>query len=226
MIKEQITETAKSSKFRKREDGQKMTNKTKMRTKEITFIGLMGALSAVLMLFRFPIPFMPPFMDFDFAGAVEMIGGFMFGPVAAVFIAIVKILLKMVMMGSSSIGTGEVQNIMLSCAYVVPAAIIYTRKKTKKNAVIGMVVGTLAAVVTAVLTNIYLIIPFYAKLANMTVDDIVAMCTAVNPAMKNVVTMVVFGIIPFNLIKYGVSSAVALVLYKHLSRPIKAIINK
>ena len=58
MIKEQITETAKSSKFRKREDGQKMTNKTKMRTKEITFIGLMGALSAVLMLFRFPIPWL------------------------------------------------------------------------------------------------------------------------------------------------------------------------
>ena len=191
MIKEQITETAKSSKFRKREDGQKMTNKTKMRTKEITFIGLMGALSAVLMLIRFPIPFMPPFMDFDFAGVVEMIGGFMFGPVAAVFIAIVKILLKMVMMGSSSIGTGEVQNIMLSCAYVVPAAIIYSRKKTKKNAVIGMIVGTLAAVVTAVLTNIYLIIPFYAKLANMSVDDIVAMCTAVNPAMAETITAVV-----------------------------------
>ena len=203
-----------------------MKNKTKMRTKEITFIGLMGALSAVIMQFRFPIPFMPPFMDFDFAGAVEMIGGFMFGPVAAVFIAIVKILLKMVMTGSSSFVTGEVQNVMLSCAYVVPAALIYSRKKTKKNAVIGMVVGTLAAVVTAVLTNVYMIIPFYANLANMTVDDIVAMCTAVNPAMKNVVTMVAFGIIPFNLIKYGVSSVVALVLYKHLSRPIKAIINK
>ena len=104
-------------------------------------------------------------MDFDFAGAVEMIGGFMFGPVAAVFIAIVKILLKMVMMGSSSIGTGEIQNVLLSCAYTVPAALIYSRNKSKKNAMIGMVAGTLAAIVTAVLTNLYLIIPFYAKLS-------------------------------------------------------------
>ena len=89
-----------------------------------------------------------------------------------------------------------------------------------------MAVGTVAATITAVLTNLYMIIPFYATLFGMTMDDIVAMCTAVNPAMKNTVTMVVLGIIPFNLIKYGVSSLVALVLYKHLSRALKSFIQQ
>lgn len=206
-------------------NGQVMSSKTKMRTKEITSISLMGALSFVLMLFKFPLPFMPPFMDFDFAGVVEIMGGLMFGPLAAFYIIVVKILLKLVIMGTSSAGTGELQNVLLSCAYVIPAVLIYMRNKTKKTARIGMGVGTAAATVVAVLTNLYLIIPFYATLFGMTMDDIVAMCTAVNPAMKDAATMVVLGIIPFNLIKYGVSSLVALVLYKHLSRALKSFIQ-
>lgn len=199
--------------------------KGKMRAKEITFISLMGALAAVLMLFKFPIPMMPPFMDFDFAGVVEIVGGLMFGPIAAVYIIIVKILLKMVMMGSTSIGTGEIQNVMLSCAYVLPAVLLYMRNKTKKMAAIGLVLGTVAAIITAILTNLYLIIPFYATLAGMTVEDIIAMCTAVNPAVTDMATFVILGIIPFNLIKYGASSVLTLVLYKHLSKPIKKFIN-
>lgn len=204
----------------------KQGSKAKMRTKEITFISLMGALAAVLMLFKFPIPMMPPFMDFDFAGVVEIIGGLMFGPVAAVYIIIVKILLKMVMMGSSSIGTGEVQNVLLSCSYVLPAVLLYMTKKTKKRAAIGLILGTVAAIVTAIITNLYLIIPFYAKLAGMTTQDIIDMCTAVNPAVTDVKTFVILGIIPFNIIKYGASSVLTLLLYKHLSSPIKKFIRE
>lgn len=204
----------------------KQGSKAKMRTKEITFISLMGALAAVLMLFKFPIPMMPPFMDFDFAGVVEIIGGLMFGPVAAVYIIIVKILLKMVMMGSSSIGTGEVQNVLLSCSYVLPAVLLYMTKKTKKRAAIGLVLGTVAAIITAIITNLYLIIPFYAKLAGMTTQDIIDMCTAVNPAVTDVKTFVILGIIPFNIIKYGASSVLTLLLYKHLSKPIKKFIQE
>ncbi|MBQ7942953.1 MAG: ECF transporter S component [Lachnospiraceae bacterium] len=200
-------------------------SKSKMRAKEITFISLMGALAAVLMLFKFPLPMMPPFMDFDFAGVVEIVGGLMFGPVAAVYIIIVKILLKMVMMGSTSIGTGEIQNVLLSCAYVLPAVFLYRRNKTKKMAIIGLLLGTIAAIVVAILTNLYLIIPFYANLAGMTVEDIIGMCTAVNPAVTDMTSFVILGIIPFNVIKYGGSSILTMALYKHLSKPIKKFIN-
>ena len=88
--------------------------KSRMRAKEITSVSLMGALAFVLMLFKFPLPFMPPFMDFDFAGVVEIMGGLMFGPLAAFYIILVKILLKLVIMGTSSAGTGEIQNVLLS----------------------------------------------------------------------------------------------------------------
>lgn len=198
----------------------------RMKVKKIAFIGLMGAVSAVLMLFRFPIPFMPPFLSFDLSGLMEMLGGFMFGPMAAACIIVVKILLQLVMQGSFSLGTGELQNLILSCSYVLPALIIYHRNKTKKMAITGMAVSTLFVSVMAVFTNLYLIIPFYVKLFGMSMDDIITMCRTVNPAMKNVTSMAVFGLLPFNLIKYGVTSLVTFIVYKRLSRVIKGIISK
>ncbi|KMZ55856.1 ECF transporter S component [Dorea sp. D27] len=198
----------------------------RMKVKKIAFIGLMGAVSAVLMLFRFPIPFMPPFLSFDFSGLMEMLGGFMFGPVAAVCIIVVKIMLQLVMQGSFSLGTGELQNLILSCAYVLPALIIYHRNKSKRMAAAGMAVSSAFVAVVAVFTNLYLIIPFYVKLFGMSMDDIIAMCSTVNPAMKNAVTMALFGILPFNLIKYGVTSLVTFIIYKRLSKVIKGIISR
>ena len=204
----------------------KSRDDARMKVKKIAFIGLMGAVSAVLMLFRFPIPFMPPFLSFDLSGLMEMLGGFMFGPMAAACIIVVKILLQLVMQGSFSLGTGELQNLILSCSYVLPALIIYHRNKTKKMAITGMAVSTIFVSVMAVFTNLYLIIPFYVKLFGMSMDDIITMCRTVNPAMKNVTSMAVFGLLPFNLIKYGVTSLVTFILYKRLSRVIKGIISK
>lgn len=200
--------------------------KAKMRTKELTFISLMGALAAVLLSLNFPLPLMPPFMEFDFAGIVEIIGGLMFGPVASVYIITLKILLKLVTVGTTSAFTGEIQNFILSCTFVLPPTILYARNKTRKTAIIGMVIGVVITTVAAILTNLYMIIPFYCNLAGWTVEDIVAMCTEVNPLVKDTVTFVIFGIIPFNLIKYGASSAFTVALYKRLSRPIKQFINE
>ena len=199
---------------------------SRMKAKEIAVIGLFGALSAILMLARFPLPFMPPFLSFDLAGLMEILGGFMFGPMAALLIIVVKILLQLVMQGSFSLGTGELQNFILSCSYVLPAVLLYHRTKTRKMAVGGMAFGTIFVSVVAVFTNLYMIIPFYVKLFGMTMEDIIAMCSAVNPAMKNAMTMAVFGLLPFNLIKYGVTSVLAFLLYKRHSHLLKGIINR
>lgn len=195
--------------------------------KQMTLIAIMGGLSAFLMIvLHAPIPFMPPFMDFDLAAIPELIGGFALGPISAIGIILVKILLKFVILGTSTMFTGEIQNFLLSCAFVLPAVIIYQRNKSKKSALIGMVVGTLVCAITAVFTNLYIIIPFYANLGGMTVKSIIDMCTAVNPMMKSTLTLALFGIIPFNLIKGIASSALTYVLYKRLSHPIKNFVRK
>ena len=85
---------------------------TRVKVRSIAFIGLFGALSTVLMLLRFPLPFLPPFLSFDLSGVMEIMGGYMFGPVAAFFIILAKILLQLMIQGSFSFGTGELQGLI------------------------------------------------------------------------------------------------------------------
>lgn len=189
----------------------------KLRTKDLTMIAMLGAICCILMYFDFPLPFMPPFMNFDLAGLVELIGGFAMGPIQAVCIIVVKILLKLATQGSTSAFTGELQNFILSCAYVLPPVILYHRNKTRKTAMTGMVIGSFLCGIIAIFTNLYIIIPFYMTLMGQGMGYFVEMCTEVNPAIQNVVTFAILGVLPFNLIKCGINSVGAMVLYKRLS---------
>lgn len=198
--------------------------KKHLTTKKIALIGLLGAMSSIVRLFAFPIPFMPPFMDFDLSGMVDMIGGFVLGPVAAFFIILIKILIKLVVEGTSTALTGEVQNFILSCAFVLPAAFFYKHKKSKHSAIIGMIIGSVACSLIAIVTNLTLIIPFYVKLFGMSMESIIEMCNAVNPYITNTISFAILGIIPFNIIKSAAASVVTLALYKKLSKPIKQML--
>ncbi len=189
----------------------------KLNVKEIALIGILGGMAGVLMLFRTPIPFMPPFMDFDLASLPEMIGGFALGPIAAVFIVLVKILVKLALVGTNSMFTGEICNIILSLAYVLPAVFIYNRHKSKRSALYGMLSGSLICALAAVLTNVFIIIPFYVNLYGMTTADIIMMCQAVNPYVTDMLMLAILGIVPFNLIKCAAASVITLLLYKKIS---------
>ncbi len=79
----------------------------------------------------------------------ELIGAFTLGPIAAILIVIVRILLQLVLSGTNSMFTGELQGLMLSIALVLPAAIIYKHNKTKQGALKGMLVGALTNIIVA-----------------------------------------------------------------------------
>lgn len=194
-----------------------------MKVKKMALISILGALAAMLMIFmHFPLPFMPPFMDFDLGCLPEMIGGFALGPLAAIAIIVIKLIIKLCFISTSTVFTGELQNFILSCAYVLPAVFIYRKHKSKKSAIIGMTVGTVLCALMAVLTNLYMIIPFYTNLmTGMSFQTVIEMCSAINPLIKDAVTLAIFGIIPFNLIKNGIVSILTLMLYKRISGLIK-----
>lgn len=176
--------------------------------RKMVLTALLAGVAYVLMMFRFPLPFMPPFMDFDFAAIPEIIGTFLLGPVCGMFIVGIKILIKIATSGSSSMFTGEIQNFILSTCYILPAWFVYRKKKDRKSAVAGMMVGTVVVTIAACLSNIYFIIPFYAKLYGMNMEAIIGMTQAVNPYVNSVGRLVMIGIVPFNIIKFGAASAV------------------
>ena len=187
--------------------------------------GMLGAVAFVLMYFSFSIPVLSPFAEFEFAALAELIGGFILGPAGVIEIVGIKLLLKIVFKGTQSMMTGELQNLILSVAFAMPAVVYYRRHRTKKAAVIGLLIGSAVNVVLAVLTSLYMIFPFYIKLYGMDWDALVGMCSAVNPWIKDIPTMVAFSVIPFNLIKCVVHSLITMLVYKKLSVPLKKLIK-
>ena len=156
------------------------------KTHYITICGMLGALAMILHLFDFPIPFLAPgFYKLDFSEIPVMIGAFYLGPVGGIVIELVKILLKLVVKGTSTAFVGDFANFVVGCSFVVPASIIYHMKKTKKTAVIGLVTGTVVMAVFGSLFNAVYLLPAFSKLYGMPLDAIVGMGTAINPAIRN-----------------------------------------
>ncbi len=121
-----------------------------------------------------------------------LIGAFAMGPLAGAAIELIKILLNLVMKGSTTAGVGEVANFLIGCAYVMPAAWIYKTQKTKKNAMIGMAVGTVFLAAAGGLLNAFVLLPAYAAAFGMPMDALVGMGSAVNKAITSLPTFVLF----------------------------------
>ena len=96
-------------------------------------IGMLGAVSVVLMMFELPLFFAPSFYKIDLSEIPVLIGTFAMGPVAGMFIELIKVVLHMLFKGSSTAGVGDFANFLIGCAMIVPAGLIYQKKKSKKN---------------------------------------------------------------------------------------------
>lgn len=191
-------------------------------TRKIAMIGLFSAIAAILMLFEFPVPFAPPFYELDFSEIPALIGGFAFGPVAGVMIEFCKIVLKLLMKGTSTAFVGDLANFLVGCSFILPASIIYMFKKTKKNAILAACTGTLIMTVFGSLFNAIYLLPTFAKLYGMPLDVIIAMGTEVNAGINSVGTLVLFAVVPLNLLKGCSVSLVTILIYKKLSPILKA----
>lgn len=197
--------------------------KVKFTTQVLCFVGLFGALSAILMMFKIPLFFAPAFMKLDFAELPCILGGFMFGPIPGIAIVFVKLLLNVLINGSDSMYVGEISNLLLSSTYVLTASLLYRGHKTKKRAAIALLVSVLVTSIVSVLSNTFFTFPAYATVYGLSMESIVGMAGAINPLVKDVPTMMIFSVFPFNIVKFGIVSLITFLVYKKLHIFIKKI---
>lgn len=198
-----------------------MTNTSK-KTRTIVEIGMLGAIATVLMLFEFPLPFIaPPFYQMDFSEVPVLVGAFALGPMAGAVIELVKILINLLINGTQTAFVGEIGNYIIGCSFIMPAALIYKKRKTKKNAVLALIVGTVSMTVLGCFLNAYLLLPTYAAAFGMSLDEIIGFGTAINASIDDVMSFAAIAVAPFNLIKGVIVSVITLLIYKHISPILK-----
>lgn len=190
------------------------------RSKNLKYIAKVGVLSAIafiLMFFEIPLWFAPPFYKLDFSEIPILIGSFALGPISGVLMELLKILLHLVFKGTSTAFVGEIANFVIGCAFVLPASLIYKYHKTFKSALLGMLAGTLTLALVGALMNYYLLIPAYSYFYHLPIDTILEMGHAANASVNDLKQLIIFAVVPFNLLKAVASSVVTLLLYKRVS---------
>lgn len=191
--------------------------KEKMTTRTLVKIGVLGAIAFILQIFEFPLWFTPGFLKFDLSEMPALLGSFAIGPMAGVMITLIKNIVKVAIRGSNTMVVGDLSNFVVGSIFAYVAGAVYHRNKTFKNAILGLTLGTIAMTVGASLSNYYIMIPFYAKVFGMPIDKIVAMSGAVNKAVVDYKTLILYAVVPFNLFKGAVTTFVTLLLYKRVS---------
>lgn len=197
-----------------------MTNaRTNARTKTrmVAQVGMLGAIATVLMLFEIPLPFAPAFYEIDFSEVPVLVGCFTMGPLAGAAIEFIKILLNFAINGTITAGVGEAANFLIGCALVVPAGLIYKKKRTRTGAIVGMISGTAIMTAAGCFLNAFILLPAYAKAFEMPIDALVGMGSAINGGITNLFTFVLFAVAPFNLLKGVLVSMIVFLIYKKIS---------
>ena len=187
-------------------------------TRKMAMIGMFSAIAMILHLFDFPLPFAPGFYELDFSEIPVLICSFSLGPVAGVVCEFMKVVLKLLLKGTSTAFVGDLANFVVGCSFILPASVVYFAKKTKTGAIIGMAVGTACITVVGSLFNAIYLIPAFSVLFGQPLEVIVGMGTAINPAIVSVNTLVLFAVAPFNLLKGLADSVITFFLYKHIER--------
>ena len=93
---------------------------------------------------------------------------------------------------------------------------------SKKGAAIAMIIATLVLAAVSVPVNAFLTLPLYGSVMGFPIEAIIGMSAAVNPLVKDKVSLLLAVFVPFNLFKGFIVAGIT--YFVHL--PLSKLINK
>lgn len=183
----------------------------------MTMTAMLAAVSIVLMYLEFSVPFVPSFLKFDFSDLPALIGSFAFGPICGVLICLVKNVVHL--FATMTGGIGELSNFLLSMIFVLPAGIIYKKKKTRRRAFFGALIGTFSMAAVSVFTNYFVVYPIYYNF--MPKETVLGLYQAIFPFVKNMWQALIVCNVPFTIVKGLCNTLICFLIYHKISPLLK-----
>ncbi|KIL43560.1 riboflavin transporter FmnP [Jeotgalibacillus alimentarius] len=174
-------------------------------TQLLVKLSMLSAVAFLLMMLNFPLPFLPEFLKIDFSDVPALLAAILFSPMAGVVVEALKNILYYLFKGSG-VPIGELSNFIAGCAFILPVAFFYHKRKTKGALAKGLIAGTVLMVLLLAVLNYFLILPAYAWFFGMDY--------MLDPAVK--LGLTTGAIIPFNLIKSACVAALFIPLFVKL----------
>ncbi len=207
----------------------KNKNKGGINIRYIAATGVFGALSAVLMMLSFSVPFMPAFIKLDFSELPALITAFSMGPVYGVAVCLIKNLINLPF--TTTGGIGELANFVLGCCLVLPAGLIYKFRKNRISALVSALIGSVCMAAVGLASNYFVMYPIYQKflpieqIINMYAEILPGAATFVPAASPLFNCLLIFNV-PFTFLKGAIVTVITFLIYKRISPIIKGIKKK
>ncbi len=186
-------------------------------TRTITITALLASISYILAFIEFPVPLSPSFARMDLSDIPALIGAFALGPVTGVIIELIKNVLQL--LSTSTAGVGELANFLIGASYVWIAGFIYKYKRTKKGAISAYIISSIVMGVVAMIVNYFILLPLFETF--MPLDQLIASFSEFLPFIQTKLDVVLYNVLPFNVIKGLVVGLVTMVVYKKLTPVLK-----
>ncbi len=206
-------------------------NLKKMTIKQMSVIAIFGALAVILYYFaKFNVPFFPSWLDIQFSEVPALLTTFMYGPQSGILVIVVRFFCKLP--GTSTVGVGELADLLIGITLVLTSGIIYKKHKTLKGALCALTIGMALATVVATISNWLILIPAYKEIAGFpqaaltgTMDTIISGGNKVVTDNNFMLYYLFVGVIPFNLFRYVIVFIITFILYKRLKKLIVYIVG-
>lgn len=185
----------------------------KNRLFQSVLVALFGAIGFVLMFFEFSLIPGYEFLKFDFGDVPALLAGVFFGPVSSVVVELIKNFIHL--LRTSTLGYGEIMNFTVGCAFVVPFSLIFRNVKTQrydKKIVFSSIISIISIVTIGILGNA-VITPLYYK-------------HVLKWPIERLWETILYGVIPFNVIKGLILSIVSYPLVLALTKQYKKLFGK
>lgn len=186
-------------------------------------IALLSVIAAILMELGIKLPALfPSFLEIDFSEVPAIVAVLTMNPLTGIIVIILKNILKLLLFGTSTMYVGELANMLISIGYILPLILIVKKTKEFKHIIIGICLGTLGLTLAGCVVNYFITLPFYAK-AMVPMEVIIGMGSAINPAIVDKMTLILYAFIPFNLLKGVLVSLVSVLFVKAIFPMLKLL---
>ena len=184
---------------------------------KLIYTAMLAAVAGVLMSLEFSVPMMPPFYKVDFSDVPSVIAVFLMGPVSGICVEVIKLLIKLITVGTNTMYVGELANLIAAFLFVWPLWFLYQKLgANRKAAVEALLLSIVIRTACACFINANITLPLYAKAMSLPLDEVILMVASVNPAIKDLNGFIILATIPFNVLKVGLNYIVGQLLFVRL----------
>lgn len=184
---------------------------------KLIYTAMLAAVAGVLMSLEFSVPMMPPFYKVDFSDVPSVIAVFLMGPVSGICVEVIKLLIKLITVGTNTMYVGELANLIAAFLFVWPLWFLYQKLGAdRKAAVEALLLSIVIRTACACFINANITLPLYAKAMSLPLDEVIRMVASVNPAIKDLNGFIILATIPFNVLKVGLNYIVGQLLFVRL----------